>query len=128
MTSVAITTTTKSDTAKGAAFFLPMPLGKTAADFVAGQKVSVQVYGRLFTDLACAFSATISVTWPAGAPYVLPPGEYHINFDLVGGDPLPSDVSQVAKQDPAAAADVAALKAQFDLLLANMKAAKVMAS
>jgi hypothetical protein len=128
MTSITLTTKTTGKIAKGSPLFFAMPQGKDAASFTAGQTVSLQVYGRLFTGLVTTFSAVIAVTWPTGAPYDLPPGEYNIQFDLVGGDPLPSGATQVAKQDPAAAADVAALKAQFDTLLANMKAAKIMAS
>lgn len=64
------------------------------ADFVSGQTVTVYTYLRAF---ACAVTFGVSeatVTWPAGAPYSLPAGEYNIDFDLVGGNRLSADAAE----------------------------------
>lgn len=70
--------------------------GQAQADFTSGQTVTVEVYTREFECAATFGASSATVTWPAGAPYSLPPGEYYIDFDTVGGDPLPADASQAA--------------------------------
>lgn len=76
-----------------------IPNGEQAqADFVTPQDVTVETYTREFTCAASFGASEITVTWPAGAPYDLPAGEYYIDFDLVGGAALPSDVSVAANQ------------------------------
>lgn len=64
------------------------------ADFTAGQTVTVRVYERDFTCAVTFGASAATVTWPAGAPYSLPAGEYYIDFDLIGGEELPRDASQ----------------------------------
>lgn len=128
MTSVVLPVQITTAVAANSTFTVPYN-GQVQSDFTAGQTVSLEVYARKFTGLAVTFGASAAtVTWPSGAPYSLPPGEYYIGFDLVGADALPDGVKQATRQDPAAAADVAALKTQFDALLGRLKTAGLMAS
>lgn len=126
MSIVSLTTKTTANTLPGVVFFFALPIGATAGSFLRDQLVSVQVYGRLFTGLTTLFGSAIGVNWPANAPYALPPGEYNIDFTLKEPSALPAGTLQVASQKPAAAADVAALKAQLDTLLNNMATSGVM--
>lgn len=85
--------------AVAAAGTFTIPNGEQAqADFVTPQDVTIEVYAREFTCSASFGASEITVTWPAGAPYDLPAGEYYIDFDLVGGDPLSGDASAAANQ------------------------------
>jgi hypothetical protein len=99
--SVILTTDTVVDTAPGEPLDFPVPIGMTAADFLAGQTVYLEVYGRRFEGLATDFmDAVASVTWAADAPYPLPPGEYNIEFQTSAPKELPSSAGQVAAQAP----------------------------
>ena len=100
---------------------------QSQADFVDGQQVNIDVYGG---QVACdvSFGASeATVTWPAGADYALPAGEYYIDFDTVGGDNLrEANASQAANQADSTAADVAGIVADHNALLAKLKAAGIM--
>ncbi|TDX21895.1 hypothetical protein DFO67_13214 [Modicisalibacter xianhensis] len=95
MSFATLKTTTTASTAAGGTFTVPYQ-GQSQGDFSSSSTAMLQVYARQFTGLAVTFGASAAtVTWPATAPYPLPAGEYYVQFDLVGGDPLPGDVAQI---------------------------------
>ena len=96
--SVILKANNAADIDPGGVLSFPMN-GLTAADLLAGQTVYLTVYSREFTGLATAISDTSAdVTWPADAPYPLPPGEYNCEFQTSAPKGLPADVSQAAAQ------------------------------
>lgn len=116
-----------ADVAPAGTFTLSYFGGLEQTDFTDPQTVIVEVYAREF-ECAISFGASeATITWPAGAPYDLPAGEYYIDVDLVGGDELPADVSQAENQADSTAADVAGIVADHNALLAKLKAAGLMA-
>lgn len=115
-----------ADVAPEGTFTLPYFGGLAQADFTDPQTVTIEVYTREF-ECAISFGASeATVTWPAGAPYSLPAGEYYIDVDLVGGDPL-QNASQAENQADSTAVDVAGIVADHNALLAKLKAAGLMA-
>lgn len=127
MSFVTLKTTTTVATAAGATFTVPYA-GQSQADFTSGSTAILSVYGRQFTGLAVTFGASAAtVTWPAGAPYPLPADEYYVQFDLVGGDPLPGNVAQVTPVADSTAIDVAGIVADHNALLAAMRTAGLLA-
>lgn len=100
-------------------------VGQAQADFTSGQTVNVEVYGGQ-TECAVSFGASeATITWPGGASYSLPAGEYYIDFDLVGGDEV-DRVNQAENQADSVAATVGDLVTDFNSLLAKLKAAGLM--
>jgi hypothetical protein len=127
MTTVALKATITSAVAAEGTFSVPYR-GQVAADFTAGSTTKLEVYARTFDDLAVTFGeSAATVTWPAGAPYSLPVGEYWLEFDLVGGNALPRDVLQAENQADSTAGDVAGAVADLNALLAKLKTAGLMA-
>lgn len=93
MTRTTLKATTTAAVAAAGTFTVPYR-DEAQADFVAGQTVTVTVYLRDFTCAVTFGASEATVTWPADAPYSLPPGEYNIEFDLVGGDRLSPDAAE----------------------------------
>lgn len=149
--SVTLTARTNADTVPGDSLAFPIPPPGDSSMLAAGQTVYLTVYTRDFPDLAVDLSApdAVSVIWPADAPYPLPPGEYNCEFRTTAPEELPPDAGQAASvadvvlvaQEVAADADLATLTAayngavaahdelatQFNTLLANLRAAGLMA-
>lgn len=128
--SVVLKAVTTEDTLAGGLVAFPLVAGLTPEDLLAGQTVYIEVYGRQFTGLAVAIDAeAASVTWPADAPYPLPPGEYNCEFLTTmpaEGGGLPPGLTQVAAQTPVVlvaqevdpAADLATLTAAYNGMVA----------
>lgn len=113
--------------ATAAAATFTVPYGNEAqADFTEGQSVTLSVYGRTFTIATVTFGASAAtLTWPADAPYALPPGEYYIDFDLVGADEQ-DRFTPAENQADSVASTIAALVIDHNALLAKLKAAGIM--
>jgi len=107
---------TTEDTAAGGVLVFPLGGGLTAADLLAGQTVYLTVYSRDFTGLATTISdVSADVTWPADAPYPLPPGEYNCEFQTTAPQELPEDVGQAAAVAPVVLVAQAVDPATIDL-------------
>lgn len=136
---ITLTVVTKTTIAKGGALTFKMPPSTTTADLDHTQTANLQVYSRLFTGLAVDVSQplSVSVVWPADAPYTLPPGEYNVEFRTS----VPVGISEAYQLDfqadaatvipavtlPNLAAAYNALVAEYNGLLLNLRTSGIMA-
>lgn len=113
----------------GGTFGVPYPAGYTQADFDPGGKATLSLRGADFNDLAVTFGANAAtVTWPASAPYDLPAGEDIVGLPLypaLDSHPTLADL-QMPEQSDSTATTVAGIVADFNALLAKLRATQLM--